>query len=83
MSDTLLRYGGRGSWLLENKSTNSKLSTLQVMNALTDEESPYARANQPLPASRTGVYSAHVNLKVHSINSVLSSSFSKLFAPVP
>ncbi len=59
--------GRRGSFPLGKTAAKvsivPKVNTLQMFTALTDEESPYARANSALPALRTAVYSAHSSMK--------------------
>jgi hypothetical protein len=54
--------GGRGSFLLEDSSTE-KISMLKLVQNLTDVESPHARLHGALPAARTAVYSAHTTIK--------------------
>jgi hypothetical protein len=53
--------GGRGSFLLEDKT--EKISMLKLVQNLTDVESSHARLHGALPAARTAVYSAHTTIK--------------------
>lgn len=54
--------GGRASFLLEN-AANEKISTLDLVKNLTDDESPHARLHGALPSARTAVYTAHTTIK--------------------
>lgn len=51
--------GVRGSWSNGKSSLFNKLSADTIVNTLVDPNSPYAKLNAPLSASRTGVYTAH------------------------
>ena len=57
------RYGGRGSWLFDDNSSATRMTSMQIMNSLTDLESQHARLHGAMPASRTAIYCAHMSIK--------------------
>ena len=59
-----LTIGGRGTWKLDKiDHSDKKLDTLQIVKNLTDSENAFIQSQPILPALRTAIYSAHMNLK--------------------
>lgn len=59
-----LTIGGRGTWKLDKIDQSDKKSdTLQIVKNLTDSENSFLQSQPILPALRTAIYSAHMNLK--------------------